>query len=140
MNKAHSMTLIKGAYWLGIGADALWAAALLFPRVFGILTGRPDFHPDLQVRLIMGIGASLMTGWTLLLVWALQRPVERRAVLLLTAFPVVFGLFMVALVGFIAGNTAAGWILAKTCILFISMVTGYGLAGRMAGEKEGAAD
>jgi len=64
------MFLIKTAYWLGIGADGLWALALLFPPLFGLLTGRPDFNPDLQFRLTMGIGGSLMTGWTLLLLWA----------------------------------------------------------------------
>ncbi len=40
--------LIKIGYWLGIAADALWAIGLLFPQVFGILAGRPDFNPDLQ--------------------------------------------------------------------------------------------
>lgn len=61
------MFLIKIAYWLGIGADALWAVALFIPNIFGILTGQPAFNPDLQVRLIMAIGGALMTGWTLLL-------------------------------------------------------------------------
>lgn len=130
------MFLIKVPYWLGIGADALWAVALLFPRVFGILTGSPDFNPDLQIRLIMGIGGVLMTGWTLLLLWAVKQPVERRFVILLTAFPVVFGLFIVALIGFLEGNTSNIWILIKNSILFISMVTSYILAGRMAGKKE----
>ena len=36
--------------------------------------------------LIMAIGGTLMTGWTLLLVWALQDPIGRRAVILLTAY------------------------------------------------------
>lgn len=130
------MILIKAPYWLGIGADTLWAVGLLFPRIFGILTGSPDFNPDLQVRLIMGIGGSLMTGWTILLLWAVKQPVERRAVILITAFPVIFGLFIVALVGFIEGNTFNKWILIKNSILFISMITSYILADKMAGEKE----
>ena len=122
--------VIKIAYWLGIGADALWAVGLLVPQVFGILTGNPDFHPDVQTRLIMGIGASLMTGWTCLLVWAVRKPIERRGVILLTAFPVVFGLFIVALIGFFGGNTWNLWILIKTTILIISMVTSYILSGQ----------
>ena len=56
------MFLIKFPYWLGIGADALWAFGLLFPSIFGILTGNPDFNPDLQLRLIMGIGGSLQSS------------------------------------------------------------------------------
>ena len=106
--------LIKVAYWLGIGADAIWAVGLLFPQVFGILTGRPDFNPDLQTRLIMGMGGSLMTGWTFLLLWAVRKPIERRVVILLTAFPVVFGMFIVSLIGILYGDTSAIWILIKT--------------------------
>lgn len=120
--------LIRIAYWLGIGADTLWAIVLLFPKLFGILTGIPDYNPDLQTRLIMGIGGTLMTGWTFLLLWAVRKPIERRVVILITAFPVVFGLFIVALIGYLEGNAANIWILVKTSILFISMVTSYNLA------------
>jgi hypothetical protein len=129
--KKNRLLLIKIAYWLGIAADALWAIGLTFPRVFGTLLGSPDFNPDLQVRSIMGIGASLMTGWTLLLLWAVRKPIERRVVILLTAFPVVFGMFVIALVGFLDGNTFILWILVKTTILFISMITSYLLANQM---------
>jgi len=87
---------IRLAYWLGMAADALWAVALLVPEVFGLLTGEPGFEADLQLRRIMAVGGMLMTGWTLLLVWAVRAPIERRVVILLTAFPVVFGLFIVA--------------------------------------------
>lgn len=136
MNEQKRMFWIKFPYWLGIGADALWAVGLLVPTVFGLLTGNPDFNSDLQVRLIMGIGGSLMTGWTALLIWALRQPIERRFVILLTAFPVVFGMFIVALVGFLDGNTANIWLLAKTTILFVTMVTSYILAGKTAKEKK----
>ena len=129
------MFLIKIAYWLGIGADALWAVGLLFPKIFGILTGQLDFKPDLQLRLIMGIGGALMTGWTFLLLWAVKQPIERRAVILLTAFPVVFGLSVVALIGFLVGNTSNIWILIKNSILIISMITSYMLASKAAKEK-----
>ncbi len=125
------MFLIRLPYWLGIAADALWAVALFSPKVFGLLTGRPDFKPDLEVQLIMGIGGTLMTGWTFLLIWALQDPIGRRAVILLTAFPVVFGMFLVALVGFIKGGTFSAWILCKTTVLFVSMVASYWLAREM---------
>ena len=123
--------VIKFAYWLGIAADGLWAVALFVPPIFGFLTGTLGFSPDEQVRLIMGIGGSLMTGWTLLLVWAVRKPFERRVVILLTAFPVVFGLFVVTLIGFLGGNTSSIWILVKTIILMISMITSYLLSGKI---------
>lgn len=136
MNEQKRKFLIKFPYWLGIAADALWAVALLFPQVFGSLIGESNFNPDLQLRLIMGIGGTLMTGWTFLLLWAVRKPVERRVVILITAFPVVFGLFIVTLVGVIEGRTSQTWILIKCSILFISMVTSYVLADKMARKKE----
>ena len=128
------MLLIKVAYWLGIGADALWTAALLSPVFFRILTGQPDFNPDLQTRIIMGIGASLMAGWTVLLVWAVRKPIERRFIALLTAFPVAFGLFIVALISFLCGNVFSIWILIKTVILMIAMSNSYIVAGKIGKE------
>ena len=35
-----------------------------------------------------------MIGWTFLLIWADRSPVERKGILLLTAFPVVTGLLL----------------------------------------------
>lgn len=126
--------LIKAGYWMGIVADAIWALALVYPRLFGLLTGRPGFEPDSEQRLVMGIAASLMTGWTLLLLWAVRAPIERRAVILITAFPVVFGMFVVALVGVRNGNTSGIWILGKTSILMVFMVVSYFLSGRVSAE------
>ena len=128
MNK---MLFVKGTYWIGIGVDTLWAVGLFFPSVFALLVGRPDFNVDLQVRLAMGVGGSLMTGWTFLLLWAFLKPVERRGVLLLTACPVIVGIFTMALIGVIDGNTSSIWILIKTSSLFIAMLCSYYFAGKM---------
>ena len=125
------MFLIKFPYWLGIAADALWAVALFSPQIFGFLTGVPDFNPDIEVRLIMGIGGTLMTGWTFLLIWAVQKPIERRMVILLTAFPVVFGMFIIALIGFMEGTGSNIWILVKNTLLMITIVTSYILSRRI---------
>jgi len=122
--------LIKFPYWLGIAADALWAAALLFPPVFGVLTGVDDLSPDWQMQSVMTIGGILMAGWTVLLLWAVRRPIERRFVILLTAI-VVAALFVLALVNVLKGNTNEYWILIKCLVLFVAMLTSYSLAGRM---------
>jgi hypothetical protein len=122
--------LIKFPYWLGIAADALWAAALLFPPVFGVLTGVDDFSPDWQMQSVMTIGGVLMAGWTVLLLWAVRRPIERRFVILLTAI-VVAALLVLALVNVLKGNTNEYWILIKCLVLFVAMLTSYSLASRM---------
>ena len=129
------MFLIKLPYWLGIAVDAVWAIGLFYPPVFGLLTGNPDFNPDIQMRLVMGIGGSLMTGWTLLLVWAVRRPIERRVVILLTAL-VVLCMFIITLIGVLEGETSNIWLLVKTTILMITMLTSYILAGKMVIEND----
>jgi hypothetical protein len=128
--KIEKLFLIKTAYWLGIIADTIWAIGLLFPRLFGILTGIPDFNPDLQFRLVMSIGGVVIAGWTILLIWAVRKPIERRFVILLTAF-VVVGLFIVALIGYLDGNTMNIWILIKNSVLFIFMIMSYLLANNI---------
>jgi len=120
--------LIKLPYCLGIAADALWAIALFFPLVFGALTGVDGFSPDWQLQSVMAIGGVLMTGWAVLLVWALQRPVQRRFVILLTAL-VVSALFLLVLINVLKGNTGEYWILIKCLVLFGAMLTSYSLAG-----------
>ena len=120
--------LIKLPYWLGAAADTLWAIALFFPMVFGALTGVDGFSPDWQMRSVMAIGGVLMVGWSVLLVWAVRRPVERRFVILLTAL-VVAALFLMALVNVLKGNTSEYWILIKCFVLFGAMLTSYLLAG-----------
>jgi len=129
MNKR--MIFIRASLWFGIVADFLWAVALLFPAVFGLLLGNSGFNPDTEIRLIMGIGASLMTGWTFLLIWAVRKPIERRVVSLITAFPVLTGLFIVALIGFLGGNSSNIWILTKTTLLIFCMVTSYVFARKI---------
>jgi len=111
-------------YWFGVLADALWAVGLFVPPVFGLLIGKPEFGPDLQTRLIMGIGGSLMTGWTLLLLWAVRKPVERRVVILPTAYPVVLGMLVVAVIGVLNGNSFGIWIIVKTLVSQASLFRG----------------
>ena len=91
---------LRVSYWAGAIADAFAAAIMLFPELGSVLYGRTDFTPTEDYRYAMGLGASLMVGWTVLLLWADRKPVERRGILLLTVFPVIVGL---ALAGGVRG-------------------------------------
>ncbi len=130
-NDASRALLIRLAYWLGIAADALWAIALFVPSVYGALTGISDFDPDTDTRGVMVIGGTLMAAWTLLLVWALRDPIERRGVILLTAFPIVLALTTMSFVNVLDGDTFQIWIVVKGAVLISSMVTSYVVAGRV---------
>ena len=89
---------LRIGYWVGAAADGLATVRMLFPQ----------FSDDATYRYAMGLGASLMLGWTFLLIWADRKPLERKFVLLLTAFPVVTGLLVAELFAVHAGIITVG--------------------------------
>jgi len=132
MTVQNQLRVLKTICWIGAVADAFWTLALLLPTVFMSVTGNTDLNPDFPTRLIMGIAASLMAGWTCLLVWTANNPVERRAIFLLTIFPVIAGLFIVTLVGILNRSSSTIWILLKCSLLACAMFYGYHTAGTIA--------
>ena len=84
--------LLRISYWTGAVLDGLTVIPMLFPAAGAAIYGIRDFHPGPEYRYAMGLAASLMAGWTVLLIWADRKPVERKGILLLTLFPVLPGL------------------------------------------------
>ncbi len=74
--------------WLKVS----YIAGAVADGVVGILMLIPYWVVEDEFRFSMGFGASLMFGWTALLLWAYQEPQERKGILLLTIFPVICGL------------------------------------------------
>lgn len=73
---------LRASYIAGAVADGLVGILMLLPERMG----------EAEFRYSMGLGASLMFGWTALLLWANKKPMERKGVLVLTIFPVITGL------------------------------------------------
>ena len=92
MNMDDAVRWLRISYWAGAILDALAALSMLSPEVFAATNGLQNFHPGIEYRYAMGMGASLMLGWTALLLWADRKPLERKGVLLITLLPVVLGL------------------------------------------------
>jgi hypothetical protein len=84
--------LVRIAFLVGAITDGLAIIPMLSRRVGVALFGGDLSRNSAEFRYAMGIGASLMAGWTLLLLWAAASPIERRDVLLLTVFPVITGI------------------------------------------------
>ena len=85
---------IKICFFVGAVADLLATMPLLFPDVARLMFGLEGASVGNDYLYASRIGASLMAGWTLLLLWGSFRPVERKEVLLLTLFPVLIGLLV----------------------------------------------
>lgn len=75
---------LRVSYWAGAIADAIVAVRTLIPEIMG----------ETEFRYAMGVAATVIIGWTCLLIWADRKPVERKGVLLLTVFPVITGLLI----------------------------------------------
>ncbi|HYB21674.1 MAG TPA: hypothetical protein VEH09_12130 [Thermodesulfobacteriota bacterium] len=83
---------LRISYWTGGLVDGFGALQMIFPNLFAMSYKLANFYPGLDCYYASGKGASLMFGWSCLLLWADRRPVERRGVLLITIFPVLLGL------------------------------------------------
>jgi hypothetical protein len=110
---------LRLSYRLGAALDAAATVQMLVPWVFGRSMAIPGFEPTLPYRFAMGMGASLMLGWTALLLWADRRPLERRGVLPLTVL-VVAGLaaneVAGAAVGFLPAARVAPLLLVQVAL------------------------
>lgn len=71
---------------------ASYIAGAVADGVIGILMLIPSRMGETEFRYPMGLGASLMFGWTAILLWGNIKPLERKGVLLLAIFPVITGL------------------------------------------------
>jgi hypothetical protein len=85
---------LRRSYRIGALVDALAAVGMAAPRLYGpTLRFEAQFDrrgPEFSYA--MRAGAPLMAGWTVLLLWADRRPLERRGILPITVVPVIAGL------------------------------------------------
>lgn len=115
--------LLRISYWFGAITDGVMVIAMLFPSVGGAMLGIDNFNPGKEYRYAMMIGASLMLGWTVLLIWADRKPLERKGIILITAIPVVIGLVLAGIFAVSVGMVKVGsmiptWIL-QTILLIL---------------------
>ena len=105
--------LLKTAFLVGAVTDALALVPMLIPPVARLLWGFDDQTGS--YRFAMGYGASLMLGWTCLLLWAYRRPLERRFVAALTVF-VIFGLVLTEVIAVMSGHIDAWRMVPTWCL------------------------
>jgi len=73
--------LLRITFWLGIIADAIETIRMTFPKLF-ISTTRIKLTPDISLQFGLLYVMPVMLGWTILLLWADRKPLERRGILL----------------------------------------------------------
>ena len=94
--------LLRLSYWIGAIADLIVGIAMVYPKFLALALRLEETPLAIETRCALGIGASLMFGWTALLLWADRKPLERKGVLVLTV-AVILGLAFTILYGFLGG-------------------------------------
>jgi len=105
--------VLRIAFLVGALTDGLAILPMLVPPLASILWGFDDLSGP--YRFAMGYGASLMLGWTGLLLWAYQSPKERRFVAALTVL-VIWGLVLTEVAAVLSGHLAP-WRMVPTWLL-----------------------
>ena len=105
--------LLRTAFLAGAITDAGAVLPMLFPQLSNLLWGFRDISGS--YRFTMVYGASLMLGWTLLLLWAYRLPLERRFV----AAPIVLVIFGLVLTEVVAVHSSVveAWRMVPTWCL-----------------------
>jgi len=80
---------LRISYWAGAVLDLLAGLTMLFPALFVINNQLSSFYPTPAYRYAMGMGAPLMLAWTVLLLWADRKPLERKGLLPITVLVVI---------------------------------------------------
>ncbi|MBW1784131.1 MAG: hypothetical protein JRL30_25750 [Deltaproteobacteria bacterium] len=81
--------LLLVSYWMGIIADAMATVLLFLPSVANAVLQPQPFEMSDVYLYVTRVAGALMMGWTVLLLWAVLRPIERSGILLITLVPVV---------------------------------------------------
>jgi len=136
----NAIRWLRISYWVGAIVDVAAGAQMLCPPLFALGMGLTTFNPGPEYRYAMGMGASLMFGWTALLLWADRRPIERMGVLPLTVVPVIAGLALNQAAGVGSGFlsvAAATPIWALQAVVSALFLVSYGVARRALRAEEG---
>jgi len=85
-------TSLHISFLVGAIIDTLAIIPMVFPRIGSALFGGDLTRLGPEYCYAMAIGASLMAGWTALMIWRANSPIDRRDILILTLVPVIAGI------------------------------------------------
>ena len=128
------MNVIKITYIVGIILDGLMGIDMFLYTFLGksiYLQNQNIPISSSNTQPVMMLGTALMIGWTTLLLWGLQKPIERKGTLIITAFPVVFLYLIYDITQLINGVNSLLSVLIIRCFLIILLIVAYIFANQM---------
>jgi len=120
---------VRASFVVGAVVDGVIAVLMLLPGRMG----------ETGFRYPMGLGSTLMLGWTVLLLWGNRKPMERKGLLLITICPVISGLVLTGIWAVTAGIIPLGqalpsWVAGTS----VGGLRGYSYAKAHRAERENA--
>jgi hypothetical protein len=128
------MIVIKIAYIVGIILDGLMGFDMLLYTFLGkslYLQNQNIPISSSNTQPVMMLGTALMIGWTILLLWGLLKPIERKGTLIITAFPVVFLYLIYDIIQLINGVNSILSVLIIRCFLITLLIVVYLFANQI---------
>lgn len=121
--KEKTLFWVKMGFWAGIVADFIFGLKLMFlPKMVGFVWGFSQSMSPFEVMWSRYLGAIIF-AWTFTLLWGLQKPVERRIILPITAIFVLIPFIIIECQVLIAGLLPLGNMLFLICLqLFLIAV------------------
>lgn len=92
MQMKNKILLLRISFWTGAVIDGFVGISMLFPGFWNSFNRLTILDSTFALNYALWFGAPLMLGWTALLLWADRKPLERKEILIITVFPVIFGL------------------------------------------------
>lgn len=92
MQTKNKINLLRISFWTGAVVDGLVGISMLFPSFWNTFNRLNSLDSTYVLNYALWFGAPLMLGWTVLLLWADRKPLERKVILIITVFPVILGL------------------------------------------------
>ena len=128
------MIFIKIAYIVGIILDGLMGFDMLLYTFLGkslYLQNQNIPISSSNTQPVMMLGTALMIGWTILLLWGLLKPIERKGTLIITAFPVVFLYLIYDIIQMINGVNSILSVLIIRSFLIALLIVAYIFANQI---------
>jgi hypothetical protein len=115
--------LLIVSYWIGIIADAMATVLLFVPSVANAVLQPQPFEITDVYLYVTRVAGALMLGWTVLLFWAVLKPIERSDILLITLVPVVTLLAIAAGLVAKSNQIPISKLLPMFCLYFVLYCT-----------------
>jgi hypothetical protein len=123
---------LKVAFWTGAIIDGKAFFLFLFPEflpsvtksVFNMSVSDTNCQEMVSLRMLV---ALFDLGWTMLLIWASCRPLERKGIMILTVFPIVTGILILRFVNMFTNSVSVTYTVATAVfvVLFFFFTYSY---------------